>query len=109
MSIYRKYRVPFYGYQLQTDLNDLGAYTKSNSGYRYILTVIDMFSRYTWAVPLKTKKGDEITLAFKKHVFSEVKPVYIQADMGTEFYNRSFKKDWYKVIYCTFSSKSCNG
>ena len=43
--------------QWQADLNDMLSY--KDQGFRYILTVIDVFSRYAWALPLKTKKGEE--------------------------------------------------
>ena len=43
--------------QWQADLVDMSAYAKSNQGYRYILTVIDVFSKYAWAQPLKQKTG----------------------------------------------------
>ena len=93
---YRSYRTPFYGYQLQADLCDMGNYIKGNRQYRYILTVIDIFTRYAWAVPLKRKTGMDIVEAFRKHIFSDHAlppplPLYLQVDMGTEFYNRHFQ------------------
>ena len=39
---------------------------KSNRGYRYLLTVIDVFSKYTWVEPVNTKTGHELTIAFEK-------------------------------------------
>ena len=48
------------------DLVSLQAIAKENSGYNYILTVIDILSRYAFAEPLKRKTGKEVTAAFKK-------------------------------------------
>ena len=40
--------------------------SKFNKGFRFLLLVIDIFSKYAWAVPLKDKKGITITNAFQK-------------------------------------------
>ncbi|RWS07984.1 uncharacterized protein B4U79_05370 [Dinothrombium tinctorium] len=50
----------------QCDLVDLQQYHKENSGYKFILTIIDVFSKYAWALPLKKKKAKNIILAFEK-------------------------------------------
>ena len=39
------------------DLVDMQSLEKQNDGYKYILTVIDIYSRYAWAIKLKTKTG----------------------------------------------------
>ena len=53
------------------DLVDMQYYSRSNKGYKYILMIIDVFSKYGWAVPLKTKTGAAVTEAlesiFKDH------------------------------------------
>jgi len=41
-------------------------YSRFNKNYHYILTVIDVLSKYAWAVPLKTKSGDEMARAIVK-------------------------------------------
>ena len=46
-------------------LVDMSLFSISNKGYKYLLTVIDVFSKYGWTVPLKTKTGKEIALAFR--------------------------------------------
>ena len=43
--------------QFQADLCDMQKYSKYNNNYKYILTVIDCFSRFAYAIPLKTKAG----------------------------------------------------
>ena len=56
--------------QWQADLADVALIAKQNDGYRFILTVIDIFSRYAWARPLKTKSGVEVADAFRD-IFQE--------------------------------------
>ena len=52
-----------------------------------------MFSKYAWVIPLKVKKGAQITNAFQKILdSSKRKPNKIWVDHGSEFYNNSFKK-----------------
>ena len=49
--------------------------SKCNKGIRFLLCVVDIFSKYTWVVPLKDKKGITITDAFQKFLDeSERKP-----------------------------------
>ncbi|VDH97045.1 Hypothetical predicted protein [Mytilus galloprovincialis] len=55
------------------DLMDLKQFSKENENFKYVLVVVDCFSRYLWLQPLKNKTGDEVTSAFKK-IFTEVKP-----------------------------------
>src|SRR5271156_2801651 len=61
--------------------------------YKYILTVIDIFSKYSWCIPLKSKTGSEITESFEK-IFKDSGriPKKIWCDKGTEFYNKTFQK-----------------
>ena len=54
---------------------------------------MDLFSKYTWAVPLKDKKGVSIVNAFQKLLdSSKRKQNKIWVDQGSEFYNNVFKK-----------------
>ena len=70
--------------------------SKFNKGFRFLLCVIDIFSKYAWVVPLKDKKGISIVNAFQKILKeSDRKPNKIWVDKGSEFYNNSFKK-WLK-------------
>ena len=60
-----------------------------NKGIRFLLFVIDLFSKYSWVVPLKVKKGITITNAFQKMLGeSRRKPNKIQVDKGSEVYNK---------------------
>jgi L-rhamnose mutarotase len=58
----------------------------SNDGNFYILTCIDVFSRYAFAVPVKDKRGSTVTVTCEK-IFAERVPNMMQTDRGTEFYN----------------------
>ena len=75
------------------DLADMQLLSKFNKGFRFLLCVIDIFSKYAWVVPLKDKKGISIAYAFQiiLKVFNR-KPNKIWVDKGSEFYNNSFKK-----------------
>ena len=60
------------------------------------MRVIDIFSKYSWVVPLKDKKGLSIVIVFQKFVKeSNRKPNKLWVDKGSEFYNNFFKK-WLK-------------
>ena len=67
-----------------------------NREFRFLLGVINVFSKYAWVVPLKDKKGVTITNAFQK-ILKEFnrKPNKIWVDKGIGFYNNFFKK-WLK-------------
>ena len=70
--------------------------SKFNKRFRFLLCVIDIFSKYAWVVPLKDKKGASIIDAFQKMVDdSDRKPNKIWVDKGNKFYNSTFKK-WLK-------------
>ena len=70
--------------------------SKFNKGFRFLLCVIDIFSKYAWVVPLKDKKGVSIVDAFQKILDdSNRKPNKTWVDKGGEFYNNYFKK-WLK-------------
>ena len=72
------------------DLVDMQPYSRWNKGYKYLLTVLDVFSKYAWVIPIKDKKGETITNAFKG-IINNRKPTYLWTDKGTEFYNSTFK------------------
>ena len=74
------------------DLADIQLISKFNKGFRFLLCVIDIYSKYAWVVPLKDKKGVSIVNAFQS-IFkkSNRKPNKIWVDKGSEFCNRSMK------------------
>ena len=70
--------------------------SKFNKGFRFLLCVIDIFSKYAWVIPLKDKKGISIVNAFQILLKeSNCKLNEIWADKGSGFYNNYFKK-WLK-------------
>ena len=90
-----KKRTVYLGFKDNTwgaDLADMQLISKFNKGFRFLLCVIDIFSKYAWVVPLKDKKGISIVNAFQKILKeSDRKPNKIWVDKGSEFYNNSFK------------------
>ena len=79
--------------------------SKCNKGIRFLLCVIDIFSKYAWVAPLKDKKGISIVKAFQSILKqSNRKPNKIWIDKESEFYNAYFKK-WSRdndiVMYST--------
>ena len=74
------------------DLVDMASYSRSNSGYKYLLTVIDVFSKYGWIVPLKIKTGKEVAMAFQQLFTNNTPPSRLWTDKGTEFYNQHVKR-----------------
>ena len=81
------------------------AFSSFNKGLKYILTVIDVFSQYARAVPIKDKSAASVTKAFET-IISDSIPKKLWVDEGKEFYNATFKKlfDKHKIdMYSTFN------
>ena len=80
--------------------------SRYNKGIRFLLCVIDIFSKCAWVAPLKDKKGGSIVTAFQIILkqSNNRQPNKIWVDKGSEFYNASFKK-WLQdndiVMYST--------
>ena len=73
------------------DMNDYGP--KNNKGFRYILVVIDNFSKFGWTIPLKNKYGQSITDAFSQIIkTSRRKPNLLETDDGKEYVNKIFNE-----------------
>ncbi len=73
-------------HQWQADLVDIKSLSKFNDGNQYILTVIDCFSKYAWAIPIKRKDSAALVEAFTK-LFKDRHPKRLQTDKGKEFLN----------------------
>ena len=73
------------------DLIDKSSLSKYNNNYKFILTVIDIFTKYAWAIPLKNESGLSITIGFKTILSGGRKPEKLWVDRGSEFYNNTFK------------------
>ena len=75
--------------QWEADLVSMYSLSKYNNGFKYILTVIDVLSKYAWAEPIKTKTGENLVKAFEKILKKGRKPETFHTDKGTEFMNRN--------------------
>ena len=91
---FRERRVISYGVDKiwAGDLVEMQKYSKWNKGIKYLLMVIDVFSKYSWIVALKDKKTESVSLAFD-HIFkkSKRKPEKLWTDKGSEFISKHFK------------------
>ena len=101
----RKVHAAFKDNTWGVDLADMQLLSKCNKGIRFLLCVIDIFSKYAWVVPLKDKKGISIFKAFQSILKqSNRKPNKTWVDKGFEFYNAYFRK-WLRdndiVMYST--------
>ncbi|CAF0965519.1 unnamed protein product, partial [Brachionus calyciflorus] len=70
----------------QADLGDILNISKYNSGYKFLLTCIDIFSKYAWVISLKNKSSEEVEKAFSK-IFKERHPQKLNTDKRKEFLN----------------------
>ena len=101
-KVYSYFRYNIWG----VDLADMQLLSKYNKGIKYLLCAIDFFSKYSWVVPIKDKKGSSTVNAFKKilrdsmELHSNRKPnkIWVNQDkilvsQGSEFYNNTFKEN----------------
>ena len=92
---FRKRRVISYGIDKiwAADLVEIQKYSKWNKGIKYLLTVIDVFSKYGWIVALKDKKTESVGSVFDR-IFkrSKRKPKKLWTDKGSEFISKHFKE-----------------
>ncbi len=91
----------------QADLCDMQKLSKHNRGYNYILVVIDVLSKYAWAVPIKNKQAVTTAKAFQ-HVLdsSDRRPWRLYTDKGNEFRGSEFQKLLHKRMIQYISSES---
>ena len=73
------------------DLIDMQAFSKDNNGIKYLPTVIDVFSKFVWIVPLKRKTGQEVANAFSR-ILKERRPSKMWVDKCRELYNKDVQK-----------------
>ena len=78
--------------QFQADLVDMSAYSEENDGIRFLLTCIDVFSKYAWVRPIPSKSASCVTSAFKSILGEGRIPQKLQTDEGKEFYNKAFQE-----------------
>ena len=73
------------------DLIDRSSLSKYNKNYKFIFTIIDNYTEYAWAIPLKDKSGKSTTTAFTKLLeSSKRKPQKVWSNRGKVFYNQTF-------------------
>ena len=70
------------------DLVETQPFATFNNGYKYILMIIDVFSKYGFAKPLKTKTGIAVADALKNLFKKHSSPAMLWKDKGKEFYNK---------------------
>ena len=88
-KVYSQFKDNIWG----VDLADMQSLSRKNKGIKYLLCVIDLYSKYAFVIPLKDKKGISIVNAFNKIIKqSNRKPNKIWVDQGGEFYNNVFEK-----------------
>lgn len=75
----------------QADLCDMQSLSKYNDNFKYLLTVIDLFSKFAWIIVLRNKTSLEIIRGFQE-IFesSNRKPTNLNTDKGKEFKNKKF-------------------
>ena len=102
-KVYSQFKDNIWG----VDLADMQSLSRKNNGIKYLLCVIDLYSKYAFVIPLKDKKGISIVNAFNKIMKqSNRKSNEIWVDQGGEFYNNVFKK-WLSdndiIMYSTYN------
>ena len=71
------------------DLVEMGRFSDWNKGIKYLLMVIDVFSKFGWIEPLQNKKGETVAAAFEKIFKLGRQPRLLWTDKGKEFYNKN--------------------
>ena len=96
----------FFRQYLGSDVADIQLLNKCNNGICFLMYAPDIFSKYSWVISLKSKKGITITNTFQK-LLDEFhrKPNKIRADNGSKFYNGNLNfvlhMYFYRNIYVT--------
>ena len=91
------------------DLVDMQKYSKMNKGYKYIFTNIDIFSKYAWSFPIKSKKISDIKPCFQK-IFKKRKPKFVWSDKESSFFSKEmlkfFEDNNIKIYYTNSNLKA---
>jgi transposase InsO family protein len=94
--------------QWQADLADMSNISKENDGYTFLLTCVDVLSRYAWAIPVRSKSAAHMLTAMSQ-LFKRAaprKPTRLQTDKGKEFYNAAVRNFLRKQGVELFSTNS---
>ena len=92
--------------QWAADLVEVQTLSRWNRGIKYFLCVIDVFSKFAWVAPLKSKTGKAVTEAFPNILKGHRTPKKLQTDDGKEFYNGMFREMLKKHNIHHFSTAS---
>ena len=84
--------------QWQGDLTDLSSLAQFNEGFRYLLCLVDCFSRYAFVKPIENKSGACVSQALA-HIMKDRSPEKLYTDNGKEFLNYRVK-DFLKQKGC---------
>src|SRR5690242_12507209 len=100
LNEYNEIRAPGLG-EFQLDILDLSNYARHNNGFRYILVVVDIYSRYSFIKPIKTKAGS-VVLEAMKSIEKEIRNHKVKLwsfvmDAGSEFNNNAFNSHYSNV------------
>lgn len=76
--------------QFQADLVDYSKFASHNKGYKFMLMIMDLFTRQAWAFPMRSKSGREVASIFQPF-FQQHETQRLQCDEGKEFYNKDVK------------------
>lgn len=85
--------VPGPGVQAQADLMDVGNSSEFNDGVKFLLTIVDAFSRKAWAMPLKSKSGAAVATALASFFRLNAGYRLLQTDKGREFDNANVSRE----------------
>ena len=88
-SQYRRIYTHGPSYMFQIDLVDMTKYASENDGYKFLITMINSFTKFAWAIPIKSKHGANVFDGVKKILLVN-RPQKLQMDRGAEFYNKKF-------------------
>ena len=106
---YRRIYSKGINYHLQADLVDLSSYSNKNDGYKWIMTVIDTFSKRLWVLKLKNKSAKTVYEALKP-LLEKIKPQKFETDEGGEFTNKKLQtllKNLKITHYSVSSDQKC--
>jgi transposase InsO family protein len=99
------YLVKGKGYQFASDLMDLSQFSEQNDGYKWLLIVMDIYSRYVFIRPLRNKSGLSVLQALKSIIEeSNLHPQKFETDLGGEYWNKHVR-DYLKSINTHHFSK----
>ena len=88
--------------QWEADLVIMDSLSKYNNGFKYILTVIDVLSKYAWVEPIKAKTGENLVKAFEKILRKGRKPETFHSDkerIYEQTFSKVFKAKQYSLLY----------